>query len=65
MVIQVAVKIKRSTVDNHQKDDLINMTHTQISAVNQSGRPNHQASKQLVTKCVARGVKPTETKGVV
>jgi hypothetical protein len=56
-VLQVSVKFKWSTVDNHQEDDLINMTHTKISVLNQSGQPSHQAGKQLVTRCMPGGVK--------
>jgi hypothetical protein len=52
MVIQVAVKFKRSTVDNHQEDDLINMTHTQISAkTNLASQATKQASSWSPDEC--------------
>jgi hypothetical protein len=51
-VIQVEVKFKRSTVDNHQEDDLINMTHTQISAkTNLAGQATKQASSWSPDAC--------------
>jgi hypothetical protein len=52
MVIQVAIKFKGITVDNHQKDDLINMTHTQISAkTNLAGQATKQASSWSPDAC--------------
>jgi hypothetical protein len=51
-----------------KEDDLINMTHSPkdlFEPIWPAKPPGQLASKQLVTKCMAIGVKPTAAKGEV